>query len=59
MRIQSPIHSGFNKSSTASEVIANLHLAGKTAIITGGHSGLGFESTKALAAAGVNVIVGV
>ena len=58
MRCKSPINSGFNKSSTAAEVIAGLHLVGKTAIITGGHSGLGFESTKALAAAGVHVIVG-
>lgn len=58
MRIQLPIKSGFNKSSTASEVLAGLVLADKTAIITGGHSGLGFESTKALAAAGVHVIVG-
>lgn len=58
MRNQSPINSGFNKSSTATEVLEGLVLAGKTAIITGGHSGLGFESTKALAAAGVQVIVG-
>lgn len=59
MRIQTPIHSGFNKTSTASQVIAGLPLAGKTAIITGGCSGLGLESTKALAAAKVNVIVAV
>lgn len=58
MRIQSFVNSGFNKSSTASEVLADLDLAGKTAIITGGHSGLGFESTKALAAAGAHIIVG-
>ena len=58
MRTQSPIQSGFNQSSTASEVLAGLVLANKTAIITGGHSGLGFESTKALAVAGVHVIVG-
>ena len=57
MRTQSPIQSGFNKSSTASEVLTGLDLSGKTAIITGGHSGLGLESTKALAAAGVHVIV--
>ena len=57
MRTQAPIHSGFNKTSTASQVIAGLPLAGKTAIITGGYSGLGLESTKALAAAKVNVIV--
>lgn len=58
MRAQEPIHSKFNASSTASQVIAGLPLAGKTAIITGGHSGLGLESTKALIASGVNVIVG-
>lgn len=57
MRKQAPIHSGFNKTSTASQVIAGLPLAGKTAIITGGYSGLGLASTKALAAAKVNVIV--
>jgi len=58
MRIQTPIHSGFDASSTTKEVITHLDLVGKMAIITGGHSGLGFESTKALANAGVNVIVG-
>ena len=58
MRNQAHINSGFNKSSTASEVLAGLDLSGKTAIITGGHSGLGLQSTKALAAAGVIVIVG-
>ena len=58
MKTQSPINSGFNASSTAAQVLAGVNLVGKTAIITGGHSGLGLESTKALAAAGVNVIVG-
>lgn len=57
MRKQTPIQTGFNKTSTASQVIAGLPLAGKTAIITGGHSGLGLECTKALATAKVNVIV--
>lgn len=32
MRVQSPINSEFNKTSTVSEVLAGLDLAGKTAI---------------------------
>lgn len=55
---QAAIHSEFNASSTATQVLAGLNLIGKIAIITGGHSGLGYESTKALAAKGVKVIVG-
>ncbi len=58
MRNQAPVHSKFNASSTASEVVNGLALSGKTAIVTGGHSGLGFETTKALSLSGVNVIVG-
>jgi len=58
MRDQSPINSGFNALSTASDVLAGLDLSGKTAVVTGGHSGLGLETTKALSAAGAKVIVG-
>lgn len=57
MRIQKKINSGFDSSSTASEVLSGVKLFGKKALITGGHSGLGFESAKALSAAGVNVVV--
>ena len=41
----------------ASEVMAGRDLSGKTAIVTGGYSGLGLETTKALADAGARVIV--
>jgi NAD(P)-dependent dehydrogenase (short-subunit alcohol dehydrogenase family) len=45
--------------STASEVIEGVDLEGKNAIITGGASGIGLETTKALAGAGANVTVAV
>jgi len=54
---QAPIHSGFGHRSTAREVLAGCHLDGRTAIVTGGYSGLGLETTRALAEAGANVIV--
>ena len=55
--LQQPIGSGFNASSTALEVIGNINLTGKTAIVTGGHTGIGLETTKVLTAAGATVIV--
>ena len=39
------------------EAVANIDLSGKTAIVTGGYSGLGLETTRALAAAGAAVLV--
>ncbi|WP_447880674.1 SDR family NAD(P)-dependent oxidoreductase [Serratia fonticola] len=58
MTVQKLVKSGFNASSTASDVLRGLDLTGKTAFITGGHSGLGLEATKALSTAGVHVVVG-
>ncbi len=55
---QQPIHSGFNETSTATEVLSGIDLNGKVAIVTGGHSGIGLETTKALSGAGAKVIVG-
>lgn len=54
---QIPIHSGFDATSTAEEVLNGIDLSGATALITGGHSGLGLETTRALAGAGAQVIV--
>src|SRR5471032_974933 len=48
--------SGFGYGSTAAEVTAGLALAGKTILITGCNSGLGFEAMRALAAGGARVI---
>jgi NAD(P)-dependent dehydrogenase (short-subunit alcohol dehydrogenase family) len=54
---QKPVHSGFGARSTAVEVLVDIKLSGKTAIVTGGYSGLGLETTRALAAVGAEVIV--
>lgn len=54
---QSKIGSGFGAQSTADEVLAGIDLTGRTALVTGGYSGLGLETTRALARAGALVIV--
>lgn len=54
---QTPVESKFNRKSTGQEVLADHNLAGKVAIVTGGYSGIGLETTRALAAKGVKVIV--
>lgn len=54
---QRPIPSGFSPSSTADDVVAGIDLTGKNVIVTGGHSGLGRESARALASAGAHVTV--
>ncbi len=58
MTEQAPLPSGFGLRSTASDVIAGIDLTGKTAVVTGGYSGLGRETVRALAGAGARVIVG-
>jgi NAD(P)-dependent dehydrogenase (short-subunit alcohol dehydrogenase family) len=55
--LQKPVGSGFNATSTASDVIKGIDLTGRVAIVTGGHAGIGLETTKVLAAAGATVIV--
>jgi NAD(P)-dependent dehydrogenase (short-subunit alcohol dehydrogenase family) len=54
---QSPIGSGFDASSTAAEVIAGTDLTGRLALVTGGYSGIGLETTRALVGAGARVVV--
>ncbi len=54
---QRPVKSNFHSRSTGREVLADWNLKGKTAIITGGYSGIGLETTRALASKGVKVIV--
>ena len=56
---QVPTNSGFSGRSTGDEVLAGIDLTGRTAIVTGGYSGLGLETTRALARAGARVVVAV
>jgi len=48
--------STFGETSTADEVTAGLDLKGKTAVVTGCNSGLGFETMRALSQRGAHVI---
>jgi NAD(P)-dependent dehydrogenase (short-subunit alcohol dehydrogenase family) len=54
---QHKIGSGFGAATTAAEVLAGIDLAGKRALVTGGYSGIGVETTRALSGAGATVIV--
>ncbi|CAM4049049.1 SDR family NAD(P)-dependent oxidoreductase [Saccharibacillus endophyticus] len=54
---QHPVESGFGLRSTANDVLNGIDLSGKLALVTGGYSGLGLETTKALVKAGARVIV--
>lgn len=49
----------FNASTTAMEVIEGIDLRGKRAIVTGGSSGIGVETARALAQAGAEVMLAV
>jgi hypothetical protein len=54
---QAPIQSGFGPTTTAREAIDGIDLSGTVAIVSGGYSGIGLETTRVLAEAGATVIV--
>ncbi|RRQ71661.1 oxidoreductase [Streptomyces griseofuscus] len=54
---QHKIGSGFGATSTADEVLEGIDLSGKLALVTGGYSGIGLETTRALVKAGALVVV--
>ncbi|WP_335990397.1 SDR family NAD(P)-dependent oxidoreductase [Glycomyces sp. MUSA5-2] len=54
---QQSINSGFGAKTTAAEVLEGIDLTGKHVLVTGGYSGIGLETTKAVAAAGAEVLV--
>lgn len=55
--LQHKLGSGFGSRSTAAEVLAGIDLTGKLAIVTGGYSGIGLETTRALTRVGAHVVV--
>ena len=50
---------GFNRETTAEEVLAGIDLSGKIYIVTGASSGLGQEAARALASRGASIIMAV
>jgi NAD(P)-dependent dehydrogenase (short-subunit alcohol dehydrogenase family) len=54
---QQKIGSGFDAKTTAAEVIDGVDLGGKLAIVTGGYSGVGIETVRALVGAGARAVV--
>lgn len=54
---QEPLGSGFGPETTAAQVMEGVDLSGKVAVVTGGYSGIGLETTKALRTAGAEVVV--
>jgi NAD(P)-dependent dehydrogenase (short-subunit alcohol dehydrogenase family) len=54
---QHKIGSGFGAESTADDVLRGIELSGRLALVTGGYSGIGLETTRALARAGARVVV--
>jgi NAD(P)-dependent dehydrogenase (short-subunit alcohol dehydrogenase family) len=53
------ISTPFTARSTAAEVVAGVDLTGRRAIVTGGASGIGIETARALAGAGADVTIAV
>jgi len=55
--MQTPLNTPYGPATTADDVAGTIDLIGKTAVITGGASGLGLETVRVLAARGARVIV--
>jgi len=54
---QKPTNSEFHSKTNADEIIKGIDISNKTAIVTGGYSGIGLETTRALVTAGAKVII--
>lgn len=56
-RTQAPVGSGFEAKTDAADVVKGMDLSGKRAVVTGGYSGIGLETVRALAGVGADVMV--
>ncbi|WKU07663.1 SDR family NAD(P)-dependent oxidoreductase [Micromonospora sp. HUAS LYJ1] len=59
MTTDTPVHTPFDARTTALEVVRDVDLTGRRAVVTGGASGIGVETARALAAAGADVTLAV
>jgi NAD(P)-dependent dehydrogenase (short-subunit alcohol dehydrogenase family) len=59
MTASAPITTPFHAESTAAEVVDGIDLTGRRVIVTGGASGIGIETARALAGAGAEVTLAV
>jgi NAD(P)-dependent dehydrogenase (short-subunit alcohol dehydrogenase family) len=59
MTVTTPITTPFTAESTAVEVVDGIDLTGRRVIVTGGASGIGIETARALAGAGAEVTLAV
>ncbi|MDT5025228.1 MAG: hypothetical protein QOE61_1654 [Micromonosporaceae bacterium] len=59
MTASTPITTPFTAESTATEVVDGIDLGGRRVIVTGGASGIGIETARALAGAGAEVTLAV
>ncbi len=57
IRVQKKLNSGFSAKSEPEDILSGIDLSGKVVIVTGGYSGIGLETTRALVDAGAKVHV--